>query len=182
MNAKTVRCMTSEPISLDPHYRQYWADVWIQFKTGPNNRHYHAPTLISLGDIQKEIDSNIWGLEYYKNPETVKEYNEANQKHGREIFKDITAEDMYQHCVDDKVKNENLLEKTLKKGMWIDPNYGKNKNIPSIYTSNEYIDRFEAERMLRLYMNSLGYKNVKFRWKRPRRDKKDGKYFLITPV
>ena len=39
---------------------------------------------------------------------------------------------------------------------------------PTIYTSNEYIDRNEAVEMLRFFMDSRGFKNVKFRWQIPK--------------
>ena len=182
MTTKKVRCLNSEPISLYPEYQQGWSDTWIQFKTRPGKREYRAPTLISAGSIKREIEGNKWGLKYYSSEEAKKEFADpSSNPTWREVFSEITAQDMIDHCVEDLAKNEADLAKTLKEGIWIDANEGKNKNIPNIYTSAEYIDRKEAEKMLRFYMKSLGYKNVSFRWKRPKRDKEDGKYFIITP-
>jgi hypothetical protein len=69
---------------------------------------------------------------------------------------------------DDDAETRRILAILERQPVWFDPNDAlTHKNIPNIYTSAEWIDRAEAERMLRYYLASMGYHNVRFNWKRP---------------
>jgi hypothetical protein len=48
------------------------------------------------------------------------------------------------------------------------------ENTPVLYTASNWIDRFEAEKMLRAFLRSLGFHRVRFSWERPD--------LVITPV
>lgn len=41
------------------------------------------------------------------------------------------------------------------------------KNRPHIYTNKEYIDKYEANRLIIEYMKFLGFRNIKLKWKHP---------------
>jgi hypothetical protein len=50
----------------------------------------------------------------------------------------------------------------------LDIERGANEDQPTIYTSREYIDRAEAQRMISYFLGTLGYANCRFKWLRPK--------------
>jgi len=145
MKQKRIVCRGHCPIFNYPDYQQPWADVWISFRTRPNKPHYYGPTLLTKKCVERDLKSYLELQE--ENPELDWSY---------------------------EIELERIQLKLLETEEIIVEIPKKYSTMGEIITNKEYIDRKEAERMLTYYVNELGYKNLKFIWKRSK--------FIATPV
>jgi hypothetical protein len=145
--AKHIQIQCHEPMAIDKTYRQPWADVWLQFTAKPARKKYKlAPTLISRPALERDLEIDVACQK--ENPDL--DYSAGIQRH-RKILEYLTnGGDIY-------IDIESI-----------------EKDMPNIYTTREYIDRTEAERMLNVFLRSLGYNSVQYKWIRP--------MIIITPV
>lgn len=139
-SSKRIQLYCHEPYVLRPAYQQPWSDVWIRYKTRPGRVHRYGPTLISLPDQRRTVDF-LKGF-YRNHPE----------------FEDDTEE----------VSNAEKVLARLEKGETVvEEGTAPGFNCPTIYTPANGIDRAEAERMIYLFLASVGVRRAKLVWKRP---------------
>lgn len=113
-----------------------WADVWISWVDGQRGkRHYFGPTLISIYDLRGEL---------HIERELAREYPKD-----RSFAKSVR-------------EYEDVLRR-LQGGERVIVGKG-NKELPEIYTSEEGIDRAEAELMLTTFLKTKGVDEPVFRW------------------
>jgi hypothetical protein len=139
-----VRCY--EPIATDPSYRQPWSDVWIRFKARPGRRIYkYGPTLISRPELHLDL-------------------RRARERAAEEASEEAAADLADNERIDALLKTVPIYVHTG----YPEPLY------PNIYTTADWIDRREAEKILQALMTELGFGRVKFVWRKTR--------FVIHPV
>lgn len=135
---KKVRVFCHEPIALDPTFQQIWADTHITFKSRPGR--------------------------------TVRAYGPTLCSR-TDLERDIMVSDS--QAVLQGGEYLAVLKQTLRRldegERFVSPDVsGADEGVPAIYTAAEWIDRAEAERMLEFLMATLGYKDVRFQWSRPK--------------
>lgn len=138
MRQKRVVCRGHCPIFVEPDYPQPWADVWVRFKGRPGKVFTFGPTLVTKREL--EVDLMLDEQVQAEHPEF--DYSEEINDN-RKALDGLAADDIVVGPVSP---------------------YG----TPSIYTTKDFIDRREAERMLAKFIGTFGYRNLKFIWKRPK--------------
>jgi hypothetical protein len=138
--AKLIKLYCGEPIGIDKDYRQPWSDVSVKFTGKPARRKYRfEPTLISRPSLERDIL--------------------------------IERDDYTRHRKSDRSeldRLENILQ-LLKSGTKFHiVARSVDDLVPVIYSNCEYIDRHEAENLLRHYLKTLGFAAVRYKWLRPR--------------
>ncbi|HEX8131107.1 MAG TPA: hypothetical protein VF527_18555 [Pyrinomonadaceae bacterium] len=141
----TVRCY--DPIARYKFARQPWSDVWLSFTAKPGRKKYcFALTLVSKVALEGDLRS--------------------------------AQEQQAKGAVSNYAKDIEIAENVLTLFANGDDHFvdveSSEKYTPTIYTSRPYIDRPEAEVMLRKFMRTLGYENVTYKWLKPK--------FLMIPV
>lgn len=145
MKKKHITLICYEPIAFDKDYKQGWSDVWIRFYQ-KRKRVKRGPTLISKPDLKADLQ---FSMEFY---EENKHEEWMQHKDGDVDSKEI----------------EDVLEILKTKSEFVDLSNDKKNGIPGIYTSKDYIDKKEAERLITEYVKLLGYESshLKLKWKR----------------
>lgn len=137
---KLIHCRGHEPIFGDPLFKQPWTDVWIYWSCKPGRRTEH------IGPTLVSLPSAKQDLEI----------TEACASKYPNL--DYTAD----------LARERTVIQALEAGA--EMHYEANSHIPQITTSKDYIDRAEAERMLRFYLKEEhNLPVVRFKWHRPTR-------------
>ncbi|MCA1566936.1 MAG: hypothetical protein LC803_15075 [Acidobacteria bacterium] len=140
-----IRCY--DPIARHKFARQPWSDVWLSFTAKPGRKKYRfAPTLVSKVALEGDLRS-------------------AREQQAKEAASDYAREIEIA---------ENVLTFFANGGDYFVDAKSSDKYTPTIYTSRPYIDRAEAEVMLRKFMRTLGYLDVTYKWLKPK--------FLMIPV
>jgi hypothetical protein len=136
---KLVHCKGHEPIFIQPSFKQPWADVWINWAAKPGRKRMRCgPTLVSLPSAKQDLELTKRCAD--ENPSL--DYAEDLER--EEIIVTVLEAGAEIHC-----------DKSL-------------SGIPQITTSKDYIDRAEAERMLRFYLEQEHKLSVvRFKWHRP---------------
>ena len=138
--AKLIKLYCGEPIGVDKAYRQPWSDVSVRFTTKPaRKKHRFEPTLISRPSLERDIRLERQRLE--KNTKL----DSSELERLENILKLLKGGADF-HIVAESIRDV----------------------VPVIYSNHDYIDRAEAEKMLRPYLKSLGFKEVRYKWLRPR--------------
>lgn len=136
----TVSCCGPIALGKRNNYEVPWEDVYLSWSGKPKGKKYRiAPVIVSKTDAEHE----------YK---LLKELQEENPDY-------------------DFSEEINILENALKHIKEYNQIYIHDPNDPlcAIYTPKEYIDRKEAERMIReLMVNHYGFNEIICKWKRPR--------------
>ena len=136
-NKKRVRVSCHEPIAVAPEYKQAWSDAYISFKSRPGRTVRHYGPTL-CSRTDLERSLEIERSLIRANPKYVQDY---------------------------KIRLETALRGIDEGGVYIERT--DDEGLPTLYTSAEWIDRAEAERMLRVLMASLGYSSVRFQWQKP---------------
>jgi hypothetical protein len=135
---KKITCHCHGPIAVGKQYKSLWEDVWLTWTEKPGRKKKTiGPTLISKTDILREI-------------EFEKEFLEEYPEH-----KDTSILEELETALREVGVNEYHIIRR------------KDNDLPSVYTNAEYIDRKEAEIMIRVLMIDYGYNNIRLKWKRP---------------
>jgi len=143
---KHVRAICHEPIAIRPDFKQPWADVWIRYKAAPGRKVYeYGPTLVTKPDAERDF----------------------------EISKTCQAEHPELDFSSDIAESERVMAFFANGGDILIGNDWEH-GTPTIYTAKDYIDRPEAERMLRALMLHLGFRSIKLKWNKPKT--------VITPI
>lgn len=138
------------PISINSEYQSPWEDVWLSWTDKPRRtKYYCGPTLICKPTLESDLKISL---------ECKKDYADNNYdlQNGfdKEIEEYTNALAILEH-IDIHI-----------------PIF--NDDIPNIYTSKDYIDRQEAERMIAELMKVYGYDDIVCKWKRSK--------FVIIPM
>jgi hypothetical protein len=142
MPKKTVILNSHGYISKYPQARVYWDDTYIRFKTGHGRIHYYAPTLISRSDFENNHEFNL--KFYEEHPEFANDPEDGL----------LSAVAEYE-----------LIRYTLDQGkIYVEKDHPY--RTPDIITPSAYIDQKEAERMIAAFMDLLGYKDCRFKWRK----------------
>jgi len=126
-----------EPMGRDRSVRQPWSDVRISFVTGPGGETIEfEPTLVSYARLERDLD---FEREYQrKHPE---------EDRSETIERLATIVEHFNNGAE----------------FYIDSDSADDR-VPEIYTSHEFIDQPEAERMLVHFLGTQGIKDVGFQW------------------
>ena len=131
----TIECW--EPMGRDRSVRQPWSDVRISFVAEPGGETIEfEPTLVSHARLERDL--NFEREHQRKHPEQT----------DSETIKRLAP--IVEHF-------NNGAE------FYIDSDSADDK-VPEIYTSREFIDQAEAERMLVHFLGTQGIKDVGFQW------------------
>lgn len=137
---KLIHCHGCEPLFVSKEYRQPWADVWLSWTSKPGRtKMKYAPCLVSKPSAEQDLMIT---------EDCARLHPDLNYKDDlareRRVLSALTALD--------SIHIEEFA----------------NKHMPEIATSREYIDRREAERMLRYYFETMHRMPlVRFKWHRP---------------
>lgn len=131
---KRVLVRCYDPIAVDPTARQPWSDVWIRFTSRPGRRTYQ------------------YGPTLLSRPELRHDL--------RAVREDATIGESTPVSIPllegiDRILDASPIHVDLA---------GSGQGFPNVYSSAEWIDRREAERMLQALMTVLGFGRVKFVW------------------
>jgi hypothetical protein len=136
---KLIKLYSGEPIGQDKTYRQPWSDVSVSFTGKPARKKYRfEPTLISRPSLERDIMIERHDLT------THPESDRSKLEHLENVLQLLQSGSEF-HIVADGVD---------------DP-------VPVIYSNSDYIDRSEAEKLLRHYLKTLGFDAVRYKWSRP---------------
>jgi len=121
----------------DRFARQPWSDVRISFVEEPGGQTIEfEPTLVSRARLERDLDFE----------------RDYRRKHPRE---DGSATIERLATIVEHFNNGAEFYVDIK---------STNDKIPEIYTSHEFIDQAEAERMLVHFLETQGIKNIGFQW------------------
>jgi hypothetical protein len=160
-----VRC--HEPIAACKDAQQGWSDCYLQFKVRRKTV-YKGPTFRSRGDVLAEVELSKKMLAKHESGESL----------SLEICKALdmevpSAESMAAATRESLAEESALLaELDGSSGILVKR---KDEGCPDVYTSKDWIDRAEAERMITALMAEYGVTSFRQKWKHP-----GG--FLIHPV
>ena len=135
---KRVLIRCYEPITVDPDYRQPWSDVWIRYKARPGRRVY--------GFAPTLISRREWMF----NLQEAQDEARTSEKAQVEVK-----------------RLESVIARLQTSAVHVEID-GQDSACPNIYSVAEWIDRREAETMLRAFMALRGFRRIKFLWSRPR--------------
>jgi hypothetical protein len=152
MPIKRIRVICHEPIAVSRQARQRWADVYLRFTTKPGRRIVRlGPTLMARADLLNSIES---------------------------AQRMLSAEPHARHASDHAEwirENEALLERLAREPRFVETGDAAHRHgIPNVYTRAMWIDRAEAEAMLRVVLRDYGITACRFDWRRPT--------FIANPV
>jgi len=131
----TIECW--ESMGRDRSVRQPWSDVRISFVAEPGGETVEfEPTLVSHARLERDLNfERVYRLEHPR-------------EDGSAIIERLAT--IVEHF-------NNGVE------FYIDSDSADDK-VPEIYTSHEFIDQAEAERMLVHFLGTQGIKDVGFQW------------------
>ena len=135
---KRVLVRCYEPIAVDWDYRQPWSDVWIRYKARPGRRVY--------GFAPTLISRREWMF----NLQEAQDEARTSKKAQTEVK-----------------RLESVVARLQTYAAYVEID-GPDSECPNIYSAAEWIDRREAETMLRAFMALRGFRRIKFLWSRPR--------------
>jgi hypothetical protein len=121
----------------DRFARQPWSDLRISFIAGPRGKTIEIePTLVSHARLERDLNCE-------------REYQRKHPEEGRSetIARLAKIAEHFNNGAEFYVDNKSTDDK-----------------IPEIYTSHEFIDQAEAERMLTHFLGTRGIKDVGFLW------------------
>ena len=133
---KKIVCKCHEPIGISKKYKQPWSDVYISWTDKPGRKKYRLAPCL-----------------------VSKPFAEADLKTNLEIQEKYKSLD-FQTDIDECRSAIDWLENF---DICV---HNPNNSFPNIYTSKDYIDRHEAEKMIAELMKFYGYQNIKCKWKR----------------
>ena len=137
---KLITLYCGEPLGFDKEYRQPWSDVSVRFTGKPARKKYRIePTLISRPRLERDILCERIDLNKHPTGPRLK------LEQLEQILTLLTNETGI-HIV---VRSDDDI-------------------LPVIYSASDYIDRTEAEKLLRAYLRTQGFKSVRFKWLRPK--------------
>ena len=141
---KRVLVRCYESIAVDRDCRQPWSDVWIRYKARPGRRVYGFAPTLIS---RRELKFTLRQAQ-----------EEARTSEEAQV----------------EVKRlEGIVARLQKSAVHVEID-GPDSECPNIYSVAAWIDRHEAETMLRAFMALRGFRRIKFLWSRPR--------LIIQPV
>ena len=135
---KRVFVRCYEPIAVDRDCRQPWSDVWIRYKARPGRRVYSFAPTL------------ISRREWMFNLQEAQDEARTSKKAQTEVK-----------------RLESVVARLQTSAVYVEID-GPDSECPNIYSVTEWIDRNEAETMLRAFMALRGFRRIKFLWSRPR--------------
>lgn len=135
---KRVLVRCYEPIAVDQDCRQPWSDVWIRYKARPGRRVYGFAPTL------------ISHRELLFNLRQAQDEARTSKKAQTEVK-----------------RLENVIARLQTSAVYVEID-GLDSECPNIYSAAKWIDRREAETMLRAFMALRGFRWIKFLWSRPR--------------
>ena len=134
---KLIHCSGRDPVSVGREYRVPWCDVWIRWAGRGREVVRLGPTLKTLNEVKADLIMD----------------EECHVEHPDLNF------------TDDIERNRKMIAAAERDGFAHDAPHPH--GIPNIVTARGYIDRAEAERMLRWFLaDAYGFRSVRFKWKR----------------
>jgi len=133
---KKITIRCHEPIGVSKKYGQPWSDVYISWIDKPGRKKYYLAPCL-VSKVALEYDLK-------SNLEIQKKYND-------DLFKEEIEE------------YRNALSWLEDFDVYI---HNPSNSLTNIYTSKDYIDRAEAEKMIAEFMKFYGYSDIICKWKR----------------
>ena len=136
--SKKIVCSCHEPIGISKDYEQPWSDTYLSWTGKPGRKKYGlAPTLIGKQAAIQDYKISCWLLEKYPD---VKDYQ------------------------DEKTQLESIIRVLEEEKTYVIIDV--EKDLPTVYTYKDYINRKEAENMISELMKFKDYYDIKCKWKR----------------
>lgn len=159
---KRVLVKSFSGIAVDPTYMVGWDDIYLELHWPKRHKLYLAPTFMTRDDLVGDINRQ------------------------RELAKDKKWKTSWPDFESHAFKLQAVLDRLDKEGVVVDAELnskqlarsrcgdGDRFALAGVYTSKEWIDRAEAERMITHYIGLFGVRDAKYVWIRPR--------FFVNPV
>jgi hypothetical protein len=138
MSRRIIRCKGHSILNDNATDKVPWADVWVSWVTEQRGkREYYGPTLIGAYDLRGEL----------------------------RLERELAAEHPKDRSFAAQARRYARVLEAFRNGKRFEiEHHRKNKGYPTLYTSEEFIDRGEAERMLAYFLKRKGIDDPVFRW------------------
>jgi len=136
--SKKITVKCHGPIAANRKYKSLWEDVWLSWTGKPGRTKYYSAPCL-IGKLNAEDDHEL-------NLDCVKKYPETDWD-------------------DEIAQSKSAIEAISRGEIYIDD---PKSDIPNVYTSKDLIDRKEAELMIAEVMKLHGFKEIRYKWIRPK--------------